>query len=227
MIRIFIGYDSKAPVLYNVLQHSIQVRCSEPVSITPLMLSQLKSVHSREKNPLASTEFSFTRFLVPYLSEYEGWSLFIDNDMVMIDDVAKLWSLRNEKYSIMCTKHNYSPKEDVKFLGTTQTKYEKKNWSSCILFNNAKCKSLTPEYVNTASGLNLHQFKWLASDDEIGSIPLEWNYLADTGQVSEKKSMIHYTLGGPYFKEYINCEEAKVWIDEKESMLSCAQVDGK
>lgn len=227
MIRVFIGYDSKAPVLYNVLQHSIQVRSSEPVSITPLMLSQLKGVHNREKNPLASTDFSFSRFLVPYLSGYEGWSLFIDNDMVMIDDIAKLWSLRDEKYSVMCTKHDYLPKEDVKFLNTIQTKYEKKNWSSCILFNNAKCKSLTPEYVNMASGLNLHQFKWLASDDEIGCIPLEWNYLADTGQFSEKKSMIHYTLGGPYFKEYIHCEEAKAWIDEKESMMRCAQVDDK
>lgn len=227
MIRVFIGYDSKAPVLYNVLQHSIQVRSSQPVSITPIMLSQLKGVYNREKNPLASTEFSFSRFLVPYLSEYEGWSLFIDNDMVMMDDIAKLWALREDKFSVMCTKHDHTPNEGVKFLNTIQTKYEKKNWSSCILFNNAKCKRLTPEYVNTASGLNLHQFKWLASEDEIGSIPLEWNYLADTGQVSEKKSMIHYTLGGPYFKEYIHCEEAKVWIDEKESMVRCAQVDGE
>lgn len=227
MIRVFIGYDSKAPVLYNVLQHSIQVRSSQPVSITPLMLSQLKGVYSREKNPLASTEFSFSRFLVPYLSEYEGWSLFIDNDMVMTDDIAKLWALREDKFSVMCTKHVHTPDEGVKFLNTIQTKYEKKNWSSCILFNNAKCKRLTPEYVNTGSGLNLHQFKWLESDDEIGDIPLEWNYLADTGQVSEKKSMIHYTLGGPYFKEYINCEEASVWLNEKESMVHCTQVDGE
>ena len=125
----------------------------------------------------------------------------------------------------MCTKHDYNPDEGLKFLNNIQTKYEKKNWSSCILFNNAKCKNLTPDYVNTASGLNLHQFKWLASDDEIGSIPLEWNYLADTGQVSEKKSIIHYTLGGPYFNEYINCEEAKIWINEKKSMLRCAQIN--
>ena len=90
MIRVFIGYESKAPVLYNVLQHSIQVRSSRPVSITPLMLSQLNGVYNREVNPLASTEFSFSRFLVPYLSDYEGWSLFIDNDMVMIEDITKL-----------------------------------------------------------------------------------------------------------------------------------------
>jgi len=227
MINVFIGYDSKAPVLYNVLQHSIQVRSSRPVSITPLMLSQLHGVYRREPNPLASTEFSFSRFLVPYLSDYEGWSLFIDNDMVMMDDIAKLWELRDEKYSVMCTKHDHTPNEELKFLNTIQTKYEKKNWSSCILFNNAKCKNLTPDYVNTATGLNLHQFKWLAGEEEIGSIPLEWNYLADTGQVSEKISMIHYTLGGPYFNECSHCEEANVWIDERESMLRCAQIGGK
>ena len=143
--------------------------------------------------------------------------------MVMVEDIAQLWAFRDDKFSVMCTKHDHSPDEGVKFLNTIQTKYEKKNWSSCMLFNNTKCRALIPEYINTASGLELHQFKWLLSDEEIGSIPLEWNYLSGTGQVLEKKAMIHYTLGGPYFKEYLDCEEAKVWIDEKESMLSCAQ----
>lgn len=223
MIRVFIGYDSHLPVLYNVLQHSIQVRSSQPVSIAPIMLSQLGGVYKRERHPLASTEFSFSRFLVPYLSNYEGWSLFIDNDMLMLDDIAKLWALRDERYAVMCTKHEHTPGEEIKFLNTVQTKYEKKNWSSCVLFNNARCKALTPNYVNTASGLELHQFKWLGDDSQIGDIPLDWNYLVGCHSPVNHVSMVHYTLGGPYFNEYKDCEFSSEWFKEREDMLNCAQ----
>lgn len=224
MIRVFVGYDSHLPVLYNVLQHSIQVRASEPVSITPVMLSQLKGVFERPRDPLSSTEFSFSRFLVPYLSGFEGWSLFIDNDMLMLGDIAELWSLRDERYAVMCTKHEHRPTAHVKFLNTIQTRYEKKNWSSCMLFNNARCTALSPQFVNVATGLELHQFKWLSSDALIGEIPLRWNHLADCNQEStEQPLMIHYTLGGPYFKEYQNCEFSTEWFMERDSLLQCTQ----
>lgn len=223
MIRIFIGFDAKLPVLYNVLQHSIQVRASRPVGISPIMLSQLSGIYSREKHPLASTEFSFSRFLTPYLSGYEGWSLFIDNDMLVLDDIARLWDLRDERYAVMCTQHDHRPQEDVKFLGTVQTKYEKKNWSSVMLFNNARCRALTPEYVNTASGLELHQFKWLGDDALIGALPLRWNHLVGYNPPDPDVSLVHYTLGGPYFDEHRDCEYAAEWFRERDHMLHCEQ----
>ena len=80
------------------------------------------------------------------------------------------WALRDDRYAVMCVKHDHNPTEDVKFLGEKQTRYQKKNWSSVMLFNCAQCKALTPDYVNTASGLELHQFKWLTSDEEIGAL---------------------------------------------------------
>jgi hypothetical protein len=126
MIRIFIGYDTKLPVLFNVLQHSIVTRASEPVAITPVVLPQVRPIHSRERHPLASTEFSFTRFLAPYLCNFEGWSIFMDNDMIVLDDIARLWALRDDNYAAMVVKHNHQPKEEVKFLGRVQTKYEKR-----------------------------------------------------------------------------------------------------
>jgi hypothetical protein len=223
LIRVFIGFDAKLPVLYNVLQHSIQVRASRPVGISPIMLSQLSGIYTREGHPLASTEFSFSRFLTPYLSSYEGWSLFIDNDMLLLDDIAKLWSLRDERYAVMCTQHDHQPQEDVKFLGTVQTKYEKKNWSSVMLFNNARCKALTPEYVNTASGLELHQFKWLGDDALIGALPLRWNHLVGYNPPNPDVSLVHYTLGGPYFDEHRDCEYAAEWFRERDHMLHCEQ----
>lgn len=137
--------------------------------------------------------------------------------MLMLDDITKLWALRDDRYAVMVVKHNHVPKEDIKFLNEPQTKYEKKNWSSVMLFNNAKCTALTPEYVNTASGLELHQFKWLENDDLIGEIPKRWNHLVGYDSQTDA-SLVHYTLGGPYFKEYQDCEYSKEWLSEFENL---------
>src|SRR3546814_1870187 len=103
----------------------------------------------------------------------------MDDDMLVLDDIAKLWALRDDRYAVQVVKHDHVPQEDVKFLDKVQTKYEKKNWSSVMLFNCARCTALTPDYVNSATGLELHQFKWLGDDGLIGEIPHRWNYLAD------------------------------------------------
>ena len=222
MIRVFIGFDSHETVAFHVLAHSIHIRASQPVSITPLMLSQLKKVFLRERSALQSTEFSFSRFLVPYLSGYEGWSLFCDCDMLVLDDIAKLWALRDDKFAVQVVKHDHAPPEQIKFLNQPQSKYAKKNWSSVMLFNNAKCKALTLDYSNTASGLELHQFKWLGDDALIGEIPHRWNHLVDYNPPApiEDLSLIHYTEGGPYFEAYRNCGYADLWIRERDLMLS-------
>ena len=219
MIRVFIGFDPRETVAYNVLAHSIQARASEPVAIAPLALSQLKSVHTRERHALQSTDFSFTRFLTPYLSGYAGWSLFMDCDMLMRDDVVKLWSLRDDAYAVQVVKHDHRPRETTKFLGAAQTSYAKKNWSSVMLFNNARCRALTPDYVNTASGLELHQFKWLESDAMIGELPHRWNYLVGYDAPGADISLAHFTIGGPYFAEYANCALADDWRAERDAML--------
>src|SRR5262245_38421577 len=192
MIRVFIGYDDREAIAYHVLSHSIQRLASEPVSIAPLRLSQLKNVLMRPRDPMQSTDFSFSRFLTPYLSGYDGWSVFMDCDMVMLDDIVKLWELRDDHYAVMVVKHVHVPKETVKFLGEPQSKYEKKNWSSVMLFNNARCRTLTPEYVNTASGLELHQFKWLEGDQRIGELPGRWNHLGGYDAPSPDAALVHY-----------------------------------
>jgi len=223
MIRVFIGYDPREAIAWSVLAHSIHVRATEPVSVAPLMLSQLSGVFGRERHPLQSTDFAFTRFLVPYLSGFEGWSIFTDCDMLVLDDIARLWRLRDERFAVMVVKHDHQPRESVKFLGQPQTQYPKKNWSSVMLFNNARCAALTPEYVNRASGLELHQFKWLDSEALIGELPRRWNHLVGYYKPTRDVSLVHYTLGGPYFEEYRDCEYASEWQQERERMLACTQ----
>jgi len=231
-LRIFIGYDSREPIAYHVLAHSILRRASIPVAITPLVQNQLRRgpnpLYWRERGPTESTEFSLTRFLVPYLSGYEGISVFMDCDMLCRVDIAKLLDavLHTNKglgaWSVACCQHDYAPRPDRKFLGQPQTTYPRKNWSSLMVFHNNSCRTLTPEYVNTASGLELHRLNWVHYDWEILSLPIEWNWLVGEYESGgEDAHILHYTLGGPWFPEYARCDYALEWHAERVSMVRC------
>ena len=223
MIKVFIGYDSNETVAYHVLSHTILKYSSQPVSITPIVKNHLTNIYNRERTDIESTDFSFTRFLVPYLCGYQGWAIFIDCDMLFTTDISELWNLRDDAYSLMCVKHEYLPSDDKKFLGSIQTKYEKKNWSSVMLFNNSECQALTPEVVASQTGLYLHQFKWLASEALIGSISPEWNFLVGESKSESLPKLIHYTLGGPYFASYQDCQFSDNWQSEYKEMISAAK----
>ena len=212
MIKVFIGYDSKEKVAFNVLAYSILKNSTRPVSITPVYLPNIKDNFTRERSNIESTEFSFSRFIVPHLTNYKGWAVFMDCDQLMVGDIAELWRLRDEKYAVQVCKHDYVPGTETKFLGQVQTKYPKKNWSSFMLMNCDKCTSLTPDYVNTATGLQLHQFKWLSDDNLIGDLPLEWNWLAGEYEYKKDVKNIHFTEGGPWFNEYRDCDYSKEWL---------------
>lgn len=220
-MRIFIGYDPREAVAYHVAAHSILRRASIPVHITPLALVNLTGDFKRERHALQSTDFSFTRFLVPYLSGYKGWSLFMDCDVLVRSDIAELGAmcnLANFYRSVYVVKHDYVPRDERKFLGAVQSPYTKKNWSSVMLFNNCRCRSLTPEYVSNAPGLALHQFCW-TDEERIGSLPPEWNHLVGEQPPRPEAKIVHYTRGGPWFQEYAQCEHADAWRAELSSMM--------
>ena len=225
LIKIFVGYDRRIPVAFQTLVHSVTARASQPVSFCPINLTNLGKLYTRDINKLQSTEFSFSRFFTPYLCNYEGWALFVDNDIIALDDIAKLWALRDDKYAVMCVKHDHNPAEEEKFMHSTQTRYQKKNWSSVMLFNNPKCKALTKDYVNNASGLELHQFKWLNDDSLIGELPQRWNHLVDYTQAKEPPALVHYTEGGPFYPDYANCDYAKEWFKELVAANYCQEAD--
>lgn len=187
-------------------------RASKPVAIIPLKKNQLKDIHARDNE--GTTEFSITRFLVPYLSLYEGKSIFMDSDMLVKIDI---YDVLNEAWkdngkSVYVCKHNYVPKQEVKAMGK-QTTYPRKNWSSFMLFDNAKCLRLTPGYVNSATGLELHRFHWIA-DEEIGELPLEYNWLVGEYEKNDKAKIIHFTNGSPFFDGYQNSDYADEWRAE-------------
>ena len=208
-IPVFIGYDPHERAAVNVLADSLVQHSSRPLAITPIVARQLSNVLYRPRHPNQSTEFSFSRFLVPWLMDYQGWAIFMDCDMLARADIAELWDLRDERYAVMVVQNHHDPLESVKFLGAVQTRYERKNWSSLMLLNCSRCTALTAEYVNSATGLELHRFAWLPDDAAIGSLPLDrWNHLIDVQPPSTVPvaaggpALVHWTLGGPWFKDY-------------------------
>ena len=219
MLRIFIGYDPRESVAFHVLSHSLLRRSSVPLSVSPLVRGQLQSVYKRARGPTESTEFSMTRFLVPYLSHYTGWSLYMDCDMLCRTDIAALAAEieRQPDKAVLVCKHDYVPKSERKFFDQVQTKYARKNWSSLMLFNNELCRALTPDYVSTASGLELHRFAW-TGDRLIGGLEREWNWLVGEYPHNAGARIVHFTLGGPYFPEYRACDYADEWFAERHLM---------
>lgn len=219
-IKIFIGYDSREKIAFHVLSHSIISNSSVPVSITPINLNNFKKFYNRIKGKKDSTEFSISRFLTPYLSNFEGYSLYMDCDFIILEDLAKLFRFirKGPNKNVWCVKHKYIPKDRSKFLKEKQFIYEKKNWSSFMVFNNKKCKILTPKFVSHASGLHLHQFKW-TNEKLIGSLPKKWNILVGENKIPKKFNALHYTLGGPYFKKHSKCAGSKYWFTYKNKIF--------
>lgn len=215
MLRIFVGYDSKEPVAYHTLAHSILRHASAPVAIAPVKKALLGPLYTRPRGPTESTEFALARFLVPALSGFQGWSLFMDCDMLCRADIAELFALalRQPDKAVLVCKHDYTPDPSRKFLNQVQTAYPRKNWSSVMLMNAERCKALTAEYVNSAPGLDLHRFDWLR-DVEIGELPLEWNWLVSEYKHNPAAKVVHFTRGGPYFPEFRNCDYAEEWFAE-------------
>ena len=194
---------------------------SVPVSITPINLRNMPWFNRPRENQ--STEFSFTRFLTPYLAGYDGLAVFLDSDVLVTTDIAELVNSVDLKNAVSVVKHDYEPKHDIKFLGNLQSKYPRKNWSSVMVFNcgHNACRKLTPEVVEKESGSYLHQFKW-CPDDRIGDLDPCFNHLVGEYEPNPDAKIIHYTLGTPCFHGYEDQEYASEWFAEFEDMTSHA-----
>ena len=223
-MKIYVGHDSREDIAYQVCEHSIKRRdpSAEVIALKQRQMRE-QGIYTRAVDKLATTEFTFTRFFVPYLNDYKGWAVFCDCDFLFLDDVAKLFEgLSNDK-AVYCVKHDYKPKEKHKMDGQQQTIYPRKNWSSFIVFNcsHPSNKKLNIEVVNREPGSYLHQFKWL-KDDEIGSLDERWNWLE--GWTSNHNKLnpyaVHYTRGGPWFDEWQDVEYAEEWIKERDIYLN-------
>tara|TARA_B100000809_G_scaffold242680_1_gene266984 strand:+ start:26 stop:733 length:708 start_codon:yes stop_codon:yes gene_type:complete len=226
MNKIYVGWDSREDIAYQVCEHSILNR-SKTTDVIPLKQSDLRDsgTYTREKDKLGSTEFTFTRFLVPHLQDYNGWALFCDCDMVFLIDAKEIFDQADDKYAVMCVQHDYNVTEGTKMDNQLQLPYPRKNWSSVVLFNcgHPSNKKLTKELINDPSttGKYLHRFSWL-DDNVIGELHYSYNWLVghynETANVKPK--VLHYTLGGPWFGNMRNCEYGDIWKKEVINLYS-------
>jgi len=225
-MKVYVGYDPREDIAYQVCKHSIISR-NKNAEVVPLIQKDLRNLgwYSRPVDALASTEFTFTRFLIPELMKHNGWALFCDCDIIFLDDVKHLFDQADEKYAVMCVKHDYAPAEGIKMDGQKQTIYPRKNWSSVVLWNcgHPSNKRVDKQMVNDLdlTGAYFHRFSWL-NDNEIGELKPEWNWLVGWHQEPKdgRPKAIHYTEGGPWFENYRNCEYSKEWKKELMDMMN-------
>lgn len=224
-LRVFVGWDSREDIAFQVCRSSLERRASQPVAVVPLKQAELRArgLYRRAADPLASTEFTYTRFLVPTLAGFTGWALFCDCDFLWRADVAAMFALADDRRAVMCVQHDHRPPETSKMDGRTQTLYPRKNWSSLVLYNcgHPANRVLTVEVVNREPGSFLHQFRWLA-DDLIGALPGTWNWLEgwDPKPAQGVPNAIHYTRGGPWFDNWRHVDYADLWLAERERIES-------
>ena len=209
-LKIVVGFDQRESVAFHVFTQSIIETASMPVFFLPLAINTL--IGYRETHTDNSNDFIYSRFLTPYLMDFDGWAIFADGDMICKSDIKELWDLRDESKALLVVKHSYKTKQNLKYLGNINQDYPKKNWSSMILWNcsHPKHKILTPEFIESHSGSYLHRFSWL-DESEIGELPTTWNWLAIEYPENKNAKLIHYTLGTHCFNDYKNTDMAEDW----------------
>ena len=216
IVDIVVGFDQKESVAYHTFAQSVIENSTIPTRFMPLNIGSLTNYKETHKD--GSNDFIYSRFLVPYLMNFNGWAIYADGDMVCLEDIKKLWDLRDDKFAVQVVKHDYKTKIKTKYWGNKNEDYPRKNWSSLILWNceHSSHKILTPEFIQKQTGAFLHRFSWI-KDDEIGEIEKEWNWLAMEYEEKNDINLIHYTICTPCFKEYENTSLSSHW---KKSFLN-------
>jgi len=224
LINLFVGFDPREAAAYHVFSNSVIRHSNTPVALTPLALRNLNVY--RESHQDGSNQFIYSRFLVPYLMGFNGWAIFADGDMLLRGDLTELWEMRDSTKAVMVVKHDYKTRAQTKYLGSVNQNYPRKNWSSVILWNcgHDLNKKLTPQFIEQSTGAELHRFKWL-NDDDIGELPIEWNWLPDEFGVNDKAKLLHFTLGTPSFIQSACEPMAEEWHRERILMDHSDQVD--
>lgn len=222
--KVFVGYDSREDIAWQVCRHSLQRNSGGSVEVAPLRQNLLRELglYTRPHDLGASTEFSLTRFLTPYLACRSGWVVFCDCDFLFTADIRDVFDGLDPSKAVYCVKHEYTPAYRTKMDGKVQAVYPRKNWSSFMIFNcdHPDVKALTPAVVNSATAAYLHRFEWVSDESTIGALELDWNFLGgEYPKPDYVPRVIHYTNGGPWFDEWQNCDFADLWFRERDLYL--------
>ena len=223
--KVYVGYDSREDIAWQVCRHSIERHASTSIDVFPLKQAAVRELglYTRPYDKMSSTEFSLTRFLVPYIAAHDGWTMFMDCDILLTADLNEVFDGLDDSKALYVVQHEYTPANMVKMDGKAQTIYPRKNWSSVMLFNGANkhVKALTPGIVNAAEPSFLHRFEWLPDDSLLGALDLDWNFLeGEYIKPEQTPRAIHFTNGGPWFERWQSVDYADLWRAEESRYLA-------
>ena len=211
-MKIFIGFETEYPEAFEVCAESIR-QYNPNHEIIPLVKSELEEqgLYTRPYQG-ESTEFAFTRFLIPALCEWKGYALFCDGDFMWRCDPQEIEDLVKQSSqfpSVWVVKHPpFLTTPHEKMRGKANMSYPKKYWSSLMYFNNDKCFTLTSDLVNSWSAKDLHEFAWAS---EIGDLPAEYNAMVNYYQFPSARA-VHFTDGGPWLDIHDNMLYSTEWL---------------
>jgi lipopolysaccharide biosynthesis glycosyltransferase len=219
--KVFVGYDSREDIAWEVCRHSLLRHSSDDLAVIPIRQDSLRELglYTRPFDKGCSTEFSITRFLTPYLAAQSGWAIFCDCDFLFTVDIRQVFDGLDHSKAVYCVQHDYTPTHAIKMDGKTQSSYPRKNWSSFMVFNcdHPDVRALTPEIVNTATPAYLHRLEWVRDQQSIGALDLDWNFLVGEYAKPERTPrVLHYTVGGPWFDAWQDCDFADLWLHERD-----------
>lgn len=212
-MKIFMGFDEREKIAFDVACRSLKKFWD--VEPTPLVSERLAAsgllrrtqdrrgqIWDLPSNAPCSTDFAISRFLTPMLAQ-TGWALFVDSDIVFLDDPRKMLFEADARYAVQVVKHDNGHKAGMKMDGQQQVLYPRKNWSSVCLFNcdHPANRRLTLQDVSERPGRDLHNFYWLA-DSEIGDLHPRHNWLVDIHPRPDDVAIAHMTLGGPWLPNW-------------------------
>lgn len=228
-LPIYIGHDGREAEATAVCEHSLTRNASERLFIQRVQEPALRHIglYTRQwrvedgqrldvlDGKPFSTSFSFARFLVPILMQHSGVALFVDGDFLFLGDVVDLFSFHDPQYAVRVVKHRQDNATGTKMDGVVQSPYFRKNWSSLVLWNcsHPANQRVVPNVVNHMPGQWLHAFSWL-EDEEIGDLPMEWNWLAGISEPVRKPKAVHFTKGIPTMPGQENTPYADRWREE-------------
>lgn len=220
MIRLFIGHDDREAIGCHVFLSSVMRKASQFVAVTML---------DGRGMPQGTNAFTYSRFLVPWLCNFQGRAIFMDGaDMLMLADIAELDALFDPSFAVQVVKHpTYSTRNPIKYRGTSMEcpnlNYPRKNWASVMQFNCAHAcwADLTPKVLEATAGVKRLQFAGIP-DEAIGALPDEWNRIVDEGHPVEGAKVLHWTAGIPAFPQYADAPGAAAWFEAHGLMLEVA-----
>ena len=223
MLKVYVGYDVREDIAWQVCRHSVARHASAELGVYPLKQATLRELglYNRSVDSNASTEFSLTRFLTPHLAATDGWSVFVDCDFLFTGDITALVAKLDPARAVYVVQHDYVPAVEIKMDGKGQTVYPRKNWSSMMIFNGSHpaVRALTPDIVNSSTPAYLHRLAWIEDDRDIGALDMSWNFLVgEYPRPDQTPNAIHYTNGGPWFQNWSDVDYADLWLAERNQL---------